>query len=149
MTEHEMETFHGSLERCLGNDGFVSRFYTILKARSPEAAAKFAGTDMTVQKRKLSASLYMTMLMDERSPEGRVHFERIAQLHGRDALDIKPELYDVWVESLIEAAREFDPHFDQNTERAWRSLLAPVVEFMKARYERSAGPTEEDLDPTS
>ncbi len=148
MTEHEMEIFHGSLERCLGAEGFVDRFYTILKARSPEAAAKFAHTDMAVQHRKLSASLYMTMLLDERSPEGRVHFERMAQLHSRDALDIKPELYGQWVESLVEAAREFDEHFDEETERAWRNLLSPAVEYMKGRYQRPAGPTEEDLDPS-
>ena len=149
MTEHEMEIFHGSLERCLGSEAFVDRFYTILHARAPEAAAKFAGTDMKVQHRKLSASLYMTMLLDERSPEGRVHFERMAQLHSRDALDIKPRLYDDWVESLVEAAREFDEHFDQETERAWRNLLAPVVEYMKSRYDRPASPTEEDLDPSA
>lgn len=148
MTENEMELFHGSLERCLGSDGFVDRFYTILKARSPEAAAKFAGTDMAAQRRKLTASLYMTMMLDERSPEGRVHFERMAQLHSRAALDIKPELYDVWAESLVEAAREYDEHFDEEIERSWRHLLAPAIEFMKGRYERPAGPTEEDLDPS-
>lgn len=148
MTEHEMEIFHGSLERCLGSENFVDRFYTILKARSPEAAAKFAGTDMKLQRRKLTASLYMTLMLEEHSPEGRIHFERMAQLHSRAALDIKPELYDTWMESLVEAAREYDEHFDAETERAWRNLLSPAIEFMRSRYQRPAGPTEEDLDPS-
>jgi len=140
-----MELFHSSLERCLGEGGFVERFYEILREISPEIARKFEETDFTVQKRKLTASLYMTMLLDDHSPESVVHFERIAQLHSRSALDIRPELYEGWVESLIAAAREFDRFFDEETEQAWRHLLEPAVEFMKARYERPAGPTEDDL----
>jgi hemoglobin-like flavoprotein len=145
MTEHEMEIFHGSLERCLGGDGFVERFYELLCSRSPEIAAKFRDTDFKIQKRKLTSSLYMTMLLDDETPEGDVHFERIAQLHSRNALDIRPEYYNIWIECLIEAAREYDRYFDEETEKAWRHLMAPAMEFMKARYRRSAGPTDEDL----
>jgi len=145
MTEYEMELFHASLERCLGGDGFVERFYEIFQGLSPEIARKFKDTDLKTQKRKLTASLYMTMLLDDHSPEGKMHFERIAQLHSRDALDIRPEFYGQWVESLIDAAREYDTYFDEETERAWRHLLEPAIEFMKSRYLRPSGPTEDDL----
>jgi hemoglobin-like flavoprotein len=145
MTEIEMKTFHESLERCLGSGEFVVRFYERLTHASPEIAAKFRGTDFEVQKRKLTASLYMVLLLDEHSPEGRIHFERIAQLHSKQALDIRPELYDRWVDTLVETVRDSDGEFDEDVERAWRSLLRPAVEFMRSRYERSAGPT--DLDP--
>ena len=145
MTENEMQTFHASLERCLGSGDFVIRFYEKLTQASPEIASKFRDTDFEVQKRKLTASLYMVLLMHEKSPEGRVHFERIAQLHGKQAMDIRPELYDRWVDTLVDTVRDYDEDFDEEVERAWRTLLQPAVEFMRSRYERSAGPTDLDL----
>jgi len=31
--------------------------------------------------------------------------------------------------------REYDPHFDDSTESAWREALRPGVEFMQSRYD--------------
>ena len=49
-------------------------------------------------------------------------------------LDIKPELYDLWLDRLVQAVGEFDPMFDPEIEAAWRRLLQPGIEFMKSRY---------------
>ena len=35
-----------------------------------------------------------------------LHLDRIARRHGRNDLDIKPELYEAWLDSLIATARE-------------------------------------------
>ena len=66
-------------------------------------------------------------------PEGDVHLTRIARRHSRAALAIRPELYDLWLDCLIRAVREFDRSFSGETERAWRSVLRGI-EFMKSRY---------------
>jgi len=63
-----------------------------------------------------------------------VHLERLARLHSRAELDIKPELYDLWLDRLVQAVEEFDPMFDLEIETAWRRLLQPGIEFMKSRY---------------
>jgi len=44
--------------------------------------------------------------------------ERLAKLHSRAELDIKPELYDLWFDRLVQAVKEFDPMFDMETETA-------------------------------
>ena len=38
-------------------------------------------------------------------------------------MDIKPELYDLWLDRLLQAVAEFDPLFDMETETAWRRVL--------------------------
>jgi hemoglobin-like flavoprotein len=76
----------------------------------------------------------MIMSAIEEKPEGDVHLERIAALHSRAGLDIRPELYDQWLECLIQAVRECDPVFGEETEQAWRRVMRVGIEFMKSRY---------------
>lgn len=68
------------------------------------------------------------------APEGHAHLERIARLHNRDRLDIRPEFYDLWFDCLIVTVKEFDSLFGPAVERAWRDVLTPGIEFMKSRY---------------
>ena len=63
-----------------------------------------------------------------------VHLERLAKLHSRAELDITPGLYDLWLDRLVQAVKEFDPMFDLEIEAAWRHALRPGIEFMKSRY---------------
>ena len=63
-----------------------------------------------------------------------IHLERLAKLHSRAELDIKPELYDLWLDRLVQAVKEFDPMFDMEIETAWRRTPQPGIEFMKSRY---------------
>jgi len=67
-------------------------------------------------------------------PERIVHLERLAKLHSRAELDIKPQLYDLWLDRLVQAVKEFDPMFDSEIDTAWRRVLQTGIEFMKSRY---------------
>jgi hemoglobin-like flavoprotein len=66
----------------------------------------------------LKVSLYMMMLVTERRAEGDTHLERIGKLHGRSELGVRPELYDLWLDCLIRAVKEFDPLFNREIEAA-------------------------------
>jgi hemoglobin-like flavoprotein len=134
MNERDNELFNDSYERCLTRSGFLERFYAIFVASSDEAAAKFAHTDLQKQIRMLKVSLYMLMNAAGTLPEGTAHLERIAELHSRKRLDIKPELYDLWLECLLKAASEFDPSFRDDIAAAWRNVLAHGIRVMKSRY---------------
>ena len=74
------------------------------------------------------------MMLASDESEQIVHLERLAKLHSRAGLDIKPELYDLWLDRLVHAVQEFDPMFDPGTKTAWRRVLQPGIEFMKSRY---------------
>jgi len=47
---------------------------------------------------------------------------------------LKPEFYELWLDCLIRAVKEFDRLCDSETERAWRSMMRAGIEFMKSRY---------------
>ena len=49
-------------------------------------------------------------------------------------LDIRPELYDLWLDALIATAREHDPDFDAAAEALWRECLRPGIEVMRSHY---------------
>jgi hemoglobin-like flavoprotein len=130
----EIELFNDSLERCAGGRRLLNRFYKLFVTTSPEVAAKFANTDFSVQERAVKVSFYLIMSAIEQKPEGDVHLERIAALHSRKGLDIRPDLYDQWLDCLIQAVREHDPAFSEEIEQAWRSVMRVGIEFMKSRY---------------
>jgi hemoglobin-like flavoprotein len=133
MHERDVELFNDSIERCSCSPDFLRRFYTLFLASSDTVAKKFEHTDLRKQARMLKTSLYI-MMSASCGSEQIVHLERLAKLHSRAELDIKPELYDLWLDRLVQAVKEFDPMFDPQTETAWRRALQPGIEFMKSRY---------------
>ena len=133
MSERDFELFNDSLERCMQDGDFLYRFYDLFLGSSDVVAKKFEHTDFLKQTRLLGKSLYVMMVPSD-DPELALRLERLARRHSRADLDIKPELYDLWLEKLVQAAREFDPMFDAETETAWRGVLQPGIEYMKSRY---------------
>lgn len=134
MARTELEIFDDSLGRCYADSRFLERFYQLFLEASPEARAKFQGTDMAQQRRMLKASLVLMMLAAGTKIEGMVHLERIAAEHGESGHAIPAPLYDVWLDCLLKAVREFDPDGDEQVLQAWRHVLEPGIAFMKSRY---------------
>jgi hemoglobin-like flavoprotein len=133
MNEKDIELFNDSIERCSLTPDFLNRFYTLFLASSGTVEKKFEHTDLRIQSKLLKTSLYIIMLASDQS-ERAAHLEQLAKRHSRAELDIKPELYDLWLDQLVRAVKEFDPMFDRQTENAWRRLLQPGIEYMKSRY---------------
>jgi hemoglobin-like flavoprotein len=131
--EKDIELFNDSIERCSSKSDFLRRFYTLFLASSDAVAKKFERTDLRKQARMLKTSLYIMMLASDES-ERIAHLERIAKRHSRAELDIRPELYDLWLDRLLQAVKESDAMFDAETEAAWRRVLQPGIEFMQSRY---------------
>ncbi len=134
MTESDIELFNDSLERCTARHDFLDLFYQTFLACSQEVAEKFEHTDFDTQKRLLKASLYIMMLAAMGKPEARTHLERIAEVHDRNHHDIRPELYDLWLDCLLRTVKDFDSGFNASTERAWRAMMASGISLMKSRY---------------
>ncbi|WP_101757679.1 globin [Oceanicoccus sp. KOV_DT_Chl] len=134
LTEEIVAEFNDSLERCGNASKFLGRFYQIFSESSPDIAAKFASSDMHHQIRALKTSFYMAMVAADVQAEAAAYLERIAQYHNRDTLDIKPEYYQLWIDSMVQAVSECDPQFDQRVDFVWREFMRPAIEFMQSRY---------------
>ena len=130
------DTFLASLGRCRASAGFLDAFYQRFIASSDEVRAKFAGTDMQRQVRMLEDSLLVVAVAvqgEEGSP-ARSDLPRIAARHSRQDLDIRPGLYDVFLECLVETVRTHDAQFTSDVEAAWRETMRFGIDYMRARY---------------
>ncbi len=129
-----VDIFNASFARALKNDSyncdFICRFYEIFLSKSDAIANLFSNTNMSAQKTMLHDSLHYMLEFFESAKTGP-HMESIARVHSRPQHAIDDEMYDDWVESLMEALREFDPLFDDQVELAWRLVLSPGITYMK------------------
>lgn len=114
----------------------IVRFYEIFLARSPEIGNRFRHTDMARQREMLAQSLHeMVEFSTSRVASDRL--DQVARRHSQAERDVPPELYEIWLDSLVKAVRQLDPEFTEDVELAWRVVLAPGIAYMKFRYGRS------------
>ena len=136
MDPRSRDAFLASFNRCRASAGFLEDFYERFVASSEEIRAKFAGTDMKRQVRMLEDSLLViaVAVQGEEGSIARGDLPRIAARHSRNDLDIRPALYDLWLECLIDTVRSHDPQFSVELEAAWRDTLAFGIDYMRARH---------------
>jgi hemoglobin-like flavoprotein len=120
-----------SLGRCVECETFLARFYELFMASSPEVAELFRNTDFERQRRVLRDSLY-AMLVAAGTTGGPAHDEvaRLARLHKN--IGVTHDMFTLWLDALIQAAREHDVHFTDELENDWRSALSGPIELMKS-----------------
>lgn len=136
MTSKHVATFSTSLKRCLASPDFLTKFYDLFVGSSDEVREKFRNTDFEAQKRMLADSLYAIAVAAQGQKEGPgwAELARLAERHGSADLDVRPGLYDLWLDCLLEAARQHDPRFSPAIEKAWRKTLAVGIDYMRSRY---------------
>ena len=124
-----------SFERCCSHgDEFFDTFYASLAERIPGIGAKFHGVDMHKQNSLVREGIGHLLDFAERDPNVRAELERLGRLHAHDDLDIAPDLYPAWVDTLLHAVAEFDPRYDEKLGDAWREAVRPGIELMIAAY---------------
>ena len=123
-----------SLGRCLHKGDVFETFYSVFLQQDARIPELFANTDMEEQKRLLRHGLNNVVAFHDNSVTAQKALERIRYTHGRDRMNIPPDLYDHWIESMIEAVRRFDPEFDRHLEASWRQVLKEGVDFVRAGY---------------
>lgn len=128
-----LETFDGSLRRCDANAGFLDLFYERFLASSPEVRARFENTDFDSQKRALRGSLDQ-LRRAARHGHPEKHLLRLAELHGAHRLNIGAELYDLWLNSLLETVEQCDPAYGPEVAAAWEAVTAVGIRFLLSHY---------------
>lgn len=126
----EQNAVMASYYRCRRDGDFIDSFYDLFLAKSPEIMRMFANTDFRIQKLMLRQSL-LEMICFERGLEGtHEEIERLARRHVE--LEVKPEMYSMWLDALCEAIKKHDPEFTPELEQRWRDAMQKSVDEMLA-----------------
>lgn len=149
MSDYEL-LFEASYDRVVGKgvginpkgESFFKQFYDNFFNQSDEIRAKFEGVDMEKQVGVLQKSIYH-LLSFYVSKEESDYLHSIAVSHNRKNYDIKPDLYNVWLDSLVQTVRMLDPECNREVELAWRIALTPGILYMQSFYD-----LDEDLGET-
>ncbi len=128
------ESYERVLQRTVDDKGFFEEFYRRFIASDPRVAALFKSSDLPRQQRMLERSLYR-LLVFYASNYADEHLEEIALKHSKLVLNITPDLYDLWLEVLIETVKDFDPIYDENIELSWRLVVSSGITYMKFKYD--------------
>lgn len=135
MDPSTLRTFEQSLARCTAHPGFLDRFYGLFLASSPKVQEKFAGTDFVKQKQMLNASFNLMLRAAQNEGGGRLEYlDDLATRHGAKQLAIGAELYDLWLDSLLEAVRGCDPAASAEVEAAWEQVMGVGIAYLSARF---------------
>ena len=57
-----------------------------------------------------------------------------AEIHSRHFLDIRPELYALWLDSLCEAIQQHDSQHTPELEQLWREAMQKGIDLMISAY---------------
>ena len=123
---------HDSYERCLRAPDFFEGFYEVLLDSNDVIRPMFADTEFPRQHRLLQHGLGLLFIYAKRQDAELL--ERIANRHSSDDIDVPPELYPYFVDSLVHAVSRSDPEFGSSIEEAWREVVRPGIDYMKSKY---------------
>jgi hemoglobin-like flavoprotein len=133
--ERTLRTFDSSLARCNADPRFVERFYEIFLASSPKVKEKFAQTDFVRQRAALRASLNAMLAAARNGNTGpEHHLYDLAERHSSRQLNIGAELYDLWLDSLLAAVKEFDWQNSPEVQAAWEAVMMVGISYLLSRY---------------
>ena len=109
-------------------------FYARFLGASDEIKNKFRFTDFEKQNKMLRRSLELCAGATAGDLESLREINQRATTHDRDHLNIEPPFYGVWLETIIDTARDHDDQWNETVEAAWQRILGYVVKHMVRKY---------------
>lgn len=107
-------------------------FYRSFLASSAEVRAKFVNTDMTGQKQLLRQGILNLVMYSRGLPDTKLC--ALGASHARSGLDIRPELYELWLTALLQTIREHDRECTAQTLQTWREALGKGIAVIQSHY---------------
>ena len=124
-------------------DEFFQSFYVNFLDK-PGIATLFANTDIERQVGMLKTSLFQLVsyyVVGEPTAE----LDRLALVHRR--VGIESDMFDTWMQALLDTAADFDAQYDEATGLAWCWALAPGIAYMRLMLNPSADLGSAEVEP--
>lgn len=125
---HQVDLANASYARCQRAPEFFRAFYDRFLASDPSVPPYFAATKFDKQEKLLQHGLSMLLIFAKRSNPNLLN--RLVERHGPSDLNIPARLFPVFLDSLLDTVKQFDPDCDAATLEAWRVTLAPGIALM-------------------
>lgn len=125
-----------SYHRARDTGALFDTFYEIFLGKSPRIPPKFSQTDFSLQKRMLKQSILMMLNFYGGIEQARSDVEQLGEIHNR--LEIDAELYELWLDALIESIQIHDPEYIPELETAWRDAMRPGIELMTSMIQTAS-----------
>lgn len=132
--DEQMQLVERSYGRCTLSAGFFDDFYRNFFGSSPAIAPYFSKTDMTKQKQLLRAGISHMILAAKGNLISQNKIKQLGESHDRRHLNVKPELYSLWEQSLLKTVQAHDPQFNLVLQMAWHKVLLVGIEQIKSAY---------------
>jgi hemoglobin-like flavoprotein len=137
------EVFENSYRRVVGGGVgidekgiiFFKKFYANFLSSSDLVTEMFVTTDMEQQVKMLQRSMFH-MISFYVSKQEDNYLEGVAESHSTRQHNVSPELYDLWLESLVQTVIEVDEEYNDTVGLAWRLAMAPGIVYMKFHYDK-------------
>ncbi len=91
-------------------------------------------TRIEKQRKLLRATVYIMVTRSVDDVQARETLESIGHSHGRTQLNIRPELYEVWLDSVCQTVKQMDPDWTSEVEREWRDRLRAGIDLITSLY---------------
>jgi hemoglobin-like flavoprotein len=112
------------------NEGLAKKFYEIFLDADPRFRVMFRNTDFIKQRELLTHGILILLQYSEGVTTGEMAVRRIGELHRPEKINVTPDMYPIWVNSLMKAVAELDPEFTPELERQWRNALQKGIDTM-------------------
>jgi hemoglobin-like flavoprotein len=124
-----------SFGRCLRQPDFIEKFYERFLASDARIKEMFGRTDFPKQRMALRRGISMAILHAEGNHIVDRPMGQMADVHARSGrAPVAPELYPLWVDSLLQTIRESDPKADLALLARWREAMNKVTGMFIQHY---------------
>ena len=117
-----------SCNRCFAVPAFFGTFFQELSPRVPAVTDLFAGADEIVLKAFLRKAVTLILLDAAGSPHATESLARVRIRHGPGDLNLNPDWFPHWIESLMAAISKHDPEYTPTLGKKWRAILKVGVQ---------------------
>lgn len=121
-----------SYGRCCNNPQFFVDFYDRFMSTSTEVRDMFRDTDMKQQRHLLRSGIMQLILVARGMPDSKLR--ALGESHSRRGYNIRPELYSVWLDALLDTVARHDAEFTAEIDGAWRRAIQPGIELIRNAY---------------
>ncbi len=118
-----------------GSQKLVSEFYVHLMDANAEIRRRFEKIDMKEQASLLSHAIVMSFLfVDKNQQVAKRCLDSVRETHAQHNLNIAPELYDTWLECLLETVAICDPHVNDELLSDWHDVMSVAINHIREGY---------------